>query len=338
MVFGSQRDGLSEHGDRRYFLVMANRDNLLWKPDAAVLVEPIQRAFIEVVGPDALTFLQGQLSQDVSTLAIGANSWAFLLQPHGKVDALVRVTRRGDDAFVIDVDSGYGEPVEGRLRKFMLRTKAEMHVRDWAAVAIRGTDADAVQSTSKQIAADDGSGFVCDALWPAVSGVDVVGEGVHVPDSVPRLGADEYQALRIACGIPAMGSELDEKTIPNEVGFNDIAVSFNKGCYVGQELVARIDSRGNNVPRRLVGLIFDEMELPAPASVLVNTDASVKAKPYGVVTSVARSEILGCGVGLAWLRRETEGAREAHVESPAGVTDTCGLVRIVQLPIVETLI
>ncbi|MEO7429244.1 MAG: hypothetical protein ABIY48_07645, partial [Acidimicrobiales bacterium] len=85
---------------------------------------PIRRDVVRVHGPDAVAFLQGQLSQDVAALAVGASAPSLLLQPTGKVDAWLRVTRMGDDDVLLDVEAGFGPAVHERLRRFKLRTKA----------------------------------------------------------------------------------------------------------------------------------------------------------------------------------------------------------------------
>ena len=99
--------------------------------------------------------------------------------------------------------------------------------------------------------------------WNGWTGVDLLGPGrrrarpgrAALPAGVVRCGADAVEACRIVSGIPAMGTELTAKTIAAEAGLVERTVSFTKGCYTGQELVARIDARGSNVPRRLVGLV-----------------------------------------------------------------------------------
>jgi tRNA-modifying protein YgfZ len=87
---------------------------------------PVTRDVVTVSGPEAGRYLQGQLSQDVVVLAVGASAWSLLLQPTGKVDAWLRVHRTGDEAYALDVDAGWGETVIARLRRFLLRTKAQI--------------------------------------------------------------------------------------------------------------------------------------------------------------------------------------------------------------------
>ena len=91
-----------------------------------VAAVPLSRDVVRVQGPDAVTYLQGQLSQDVAALAVGGTTWSFVLQPQGKVDAWMRVHRLADDTFRLDTDAGAGAAVEARLRRFLLRTKAEI--------------------------------------------------------------------------------------------------------------------------------------------------------------------------------------------------------------------
>ncbi|HJR27055.1 MAG TPA: hypothetical protein VJ804_16370, partial [Acidimicrobiales bacterium] len=107
----------------------------LWTTAGAV---PIRRDVVVVHGPEAVEFLQGQLSQDVAALAVGASAPALLLQPTGKVDAWLRVTRLEDDRLALDVEDGAGEAVAARLRRFKLRTKAELEQGRWVGFAVRG--------------------------------------------------------------------------------------------------------------------------------------------------------------------------------------------------------
>src|ERR1700729_4280692 len=80
----------------------------------------LDRDVVRVAGPDAVSFLQGQCSQDVAGLAVGESAWSFVLQPQGKVDALVRATRVGPDAMILDIEGGYGEALIARLSRFKL--------------------------------------------------------------------------------------------------------------------------------------------------------------------------------------------------------------------------
>src|SRR5688572_3666556 len=96
------------------------------------------RDAVLVSGPEALSYLQGQLSQDVEALAVGASVPSLLLQPTGKVDAWVRVTRTGEDELAVDAEEGHGQAVLARLQRFKLRTKVELTPQQWNGWALRG--------------------------------------------------------------------------------------------------------------------------------------------------------------------------------------------------------
>jgi folate-binding protein YgfZ len=126
------------------------------------------------------------------------------------------------------------------------------------------------------------------------------------------VSAAAFEVARIESGVPRMGAELTEKTIPEETGLVARTVSFTKGCYTGQELVARIDSRGGNVPRRLRSLVLDDLA-PVGASVLFGT------KVVGTLTSVA-AHPAGGAVALAYLGRDVSVPEAVTVTWDDGAT------------------
>lgn len=276
----------------------------------------LDRAVARVSGPEATAYLQGQLSQDVTAMAMGQAAWSLLLAPAGRVDALVRVTRRGDDEFLLDTDAGWGDVVDTRLTRFKLRTRVDIEPLAWRLVALRGPAVPEPQPT-------DGGPVVVPGGWrPLVGagpdGFDVLGPAPAMPAGTVELDASVYDALRIQAGIPAMGAELTEKTIPEEAGIVEATVSFTKGCYTGQELVARIDSRGGHVARRLRGL---RLAAPVDPSAPLELDG----KSVGWVTSVAESPALGW-IGLGYVARA--------VTPPAEVTVAGGAVaQVFPLPL-----
>jgi folate-binding protein YgfZ len=277
----------------------------------------LDRDVVRVSGPDAVSFLQGQCSQDIAGLGVGQSAWSLVLQPQGKVDALVRVARLTDDAVLLDTDGGFGEALIARLSRFKLRVKAQIEPLAWRCLALRGPDASI--AAADLVGADH---LVLDASWPGLPGVDVLGPepGPTIPAGVPLVDPSAYEAVRIEAGAPTMGAELTERTIPAEAGIVDRTVSFTKGCFTGQELVARIDSRGGNVPRHLRGLVLDGA-VPLGASVMVG------AKQVGAITSVAsRPERT---VALAYVGRDVEPPMDASIEWEGGRA----VARIESLPI-----
>lgn len=268
------------------------------KTDAAAVRLP--RDAVSVTGPDARAFLQGQLSQDVEILEVGESTWSLLLQPQGRVVAWVRVTRLAGVEFVLDVDGGYGPLVMERLGHFKLRVECEIRALGWQCVAVRGPRSRDAGAGGARVAAS--------VEWGAVSGVDLLGPEVAIPVGVPEAGREALEVLRIEAGIPAMGSELTQKTIPAEAGIVARSVSFTKGCYVGQELVARIDSRGATTPRLLRGVTVAAGEIP-PAGAMLH----VGTRDVGVLTSVGESPETGTPVALAYVRREVSPPADAEV-------------------------
>jgi folate-binding protein YgfZ len=266
-------------------------------------VVALARDVVLVEGPDAVDYLQGQLSQDVQGLAVGSSAPSLLLQPTGKVDAWLRVTRLGEDLVALDVDTGAGDALAARLRRFLLRTKATLTPAGWTGVALRGS---AVAETAVE------GGHRLPAAWPGLDGLDVLGpDGVPVPSDAD--GVEVLEALRIAAGVPAMGAEVTDATIPAELGqwLIEASVSFTKGCYTGQELVARIDSRGGRVPHPVRGLAI-EGEVPELGAAVVAGDDEV-----GRITSAAADAVLGT-IALAPLSRAVEPGAVVRVVSAAG--------------------
>jgi folate-binding protein YgfZ len=271
-------------------------------------VHILQRDVVSVSGADAEPYLQGQCSQDVAGLRPGATTDSLLLSPQGKIDAFIRVSRSGDGGFVIDADPGSGPAVVARLERFRLRMKVEIRLLDgWVCVAVRGPGAsDAVVGSPP---------FVLPVDWPGLAGLDLLGAAPSElarwvePGAVP-CGDEAWEALRIEAGIPIGGRDALEGSIPAETGLVERTVSFTKGCFTGQELVARLDARGSKVARRLRGVVVLTVagdhgpeDLPAVGSAVLTADG---AQEVGQLTSVAWSPGLRASVALAMLHRRVE--------------------------------
>jgi aminomethyltransferase len=276
---------------------------------SAVLADRSNRELVAVTGPDRARFLQALLSSDVAALQAGAGQWSLLLQPQGKLVAVLRVLAT-DDTLFLDCDPSLGEVVASNLRRFLMRTQADIVELDWACLSVWGPAAEAAVhfcGPALDLAADldhrtfDGA-LVVKAPLPTFDGYDIFVPSGAAADWWRRLeggvawaggstiGPEDADALRIEAGIPLMGVDLDERTIPQEAGVVPKAVSFTKGCYLGQELVARIDTRGHvNRELRIV-----ELDAFAPAgATVVHGDRDV-----GVLTSTARSPHGALGLGL----------------------------------------
>lgn len=265
------------------------------------------RDVLSVTGPQATDYLQGQCSQDVAALDVGGSADTLLLEPDGKLSALVRVVRTAEDTFVLDVEAGFGEAVAQRLARFKLRTKVEIAPLDWPCVALRGPLVGvgiARRGLPSGVRALPFS-------WNGTEGVDLLGPEVEsaVPEGALWCGTQSWEALRVEAGIPAMGRELDGRTIAAEAWLVERAVSFTKGCYTGQELVARLDARGSRVARRLCGLVPLQPDAGDPKALsdagrLVGAEVvATDAKVVGRVTSAAWCPGLGGPGALSYLHR-----------------------------------
>jgi folate-binding protein YgfZ len=254
----------------------------------------VERAFIAVTGEGAEGFLQGQLSQDVA----GGSGLSFLLDPTGKVVAFLRFTPI-EGGFLLDTDPEAADAVVARLQRFLLRTKATVEpVDDRALVRVFG-------------AAPDGAVV---PAWPDASVADLLvadGAAAVAELGVEAMAAQEHERRRILAVVPRSGVDIGPATIPAEAGrwTIDAGVSFTKGCYTGQELVARIDSRGGNVPHPLRLVRFTS---PVAAGQRVNDAGGAE---LGVLTSAAGE------VALAPLPRRTEVGGPVWAEGVPGVVE-----------------
>ena len=275
----------------------------------AGLVDRSDRGAVLVTGPDAWSYLQNLVSADLDVVDAGEGVHSLLLTPQGKLDVDFRLLRVGDEVW-LDCDPGFGEQLTASLNRFRIRVECELTDRsgNWGSLAVRGPHAiDAVAALGVELPAAPHAhvafenAVVVRAPWPGGDGFDVAGPPATVTTAADRLtaagvtpcSADAYEALRIEAGVPRQGFDLDEKTIPQEAFLERDAVSFTKGCFLGQELVCRIDTRGhvNKYLRRLTG-IADEP--PRGAEIVAGE------KVVGTVTSSTPT------VALGYVRHEVE--------------------------------
>jgi folate-binding protein YgfZ len=267
-----------------------------------------------VGGPDARGWLQGQVSQDLGALAVGHSAETLVLSPQGKVEVYCRATMLADDVVLLDTETGYGEVLSRRLGRFRLRVKADLESGIIRCLKVRGpASLTRLASAGLELGAmvADAPATVMSGLWtlavpttwPGYGGLDVLA-AAEVPGwpqlDVPLGDPAAFEVARIEAGVPAMGSELTEKTIPQEAG-NLVAhtVSFTKGCYTGQELVARLDARGGHVAWRLRGVVLDSAGECPDDALLVSGDREI-----GRLTSLAWSPGFAAPVALAYVRRD----------------------------------
>ncbi len=286
--------------------------------DGHTVVTRSTRDVVRAQGPDAVAYLQGQISQNVESLGIGATTWSFVLQPQGKVDAWFRLTRTADDVYLIDLEAGFGQQALDRLARFKLRTQIDFDLSAVAVTAVRGVDA---QSRAAEMA-DATNGVAVPAGWNS-DGWDVLhledADGVDSDTEGLLLAGDTFLEWdRISRGVPAMGAEMDDATIPGATAVVDVSADFTKGCYVGQELVARVDSRGSNTPTKLVSF-----QASTSAKVLAGASLTSEGNDIGHVTSVASTG--DQMIGLGYLKRsavpdDSDGSLRAEVHADDGTS------------------
>jgi folate-binding protein YgfZ len=207
------------------------------------------RSFVRVAGPDAEDYLQRMVSNDVAALEVGSSCDALLLTAKARVIAPLVVLRRAADDFLLSTEPELGERVRAELTRFRFAAKAEIEPEEHDA-------------------------------WLVLGGREVVGDR---PDG-EEVDEEAYERWRVEAGVPRWGRELDGTILPAEAGLTETHVSFTKGCFPGQEPIARQRYRGK-VNRRLRVL---ELEGDPASEELV-----LDGKVVGRITSRAGDRALG---------------------------------------------
>ena len=264
-----------------------------------------------IVGPDAVSFLDALLSQNIASMKTGTAAPSLLLAPNGKLRATLLVMR-GDDRVGLVCDADTVPVVVGDLTRFKIRVDVEIYADERTVWDVWGPDApatlDATPEAGRWNESDAGLLVQFPFRFSAIPRIIVVGDQ---PD-LPVVAAAAAEVIRIEVGEARMGVDLDDGTIPQEGVDIAATVDFRKGCYLGQELVARIDSRGH-VNRRLCGVLVPGEHILIPGSE-INHDG----KTVGTVSSVAHSVAMGGGIGLALVRVEVDDGAEVTVDGIAG--------------------
>lgn len=280
-----------------------------------------------VRGPDTVRFLDGLISQAVTPMEPGSVARSLLLTPQGKLRA-PHLVLRGEDEVGLLTDRGVGAVAVADLLRFRFRVDASVDADPRPVVEVWGPEAVRVVAEVVDVTVTDGwaahgEAVVASAPFAHVRLPRIVTLGVPAGELVAagavRCGRLAADAVRIEAGEPIMGVDIDEKTIAQEADLVADAVDFTKGCYLGQELIARIDSRGH-VNRVLRGVRVTTNVLPPVGSEIVPTGAEAEGKVVGVLTSIAESLTLSAPVGLALVRREIDPGAEVTLRWTGGKT------------------
>lgn len=236
-------------------------------------------------GSDATRFLNDLISQEIGDMIDGEARRSFLLAPQGKLLFILWVVKDGD-RFGLVTEPDRGEELASTLNRYRIRVDVEI----------------AVEPAHVWLVMGEGDGY--DVSWEGVPRRLVIGERPDLPSGT----TEDYERLRVAAGEPVWGVDVDEETIPHESGLVAASVDFTKGCFLGQELVARIDSRGGNTPRNLRML---KTSSPMSTGDVVVADG----QDVGVVTSATGD------VGLAMLKRSVSVGDTVQIGDVDGVVE-----------------
>src|SRR3954453_22804621 len=278
----------------------------------AAVVIPSARRRLVLTGADVADFLQGQVSNDIEALLPGSGCYATLLTAKGKIRCDMRILC-GDGWWIVDVEPQALPVLEHMVRVYSIGRDVKSQADDRPLWSVVGPEARAALDNAPP---PPEHSHVSGELGVYVStdlGVDVIGERPDLPEGT----SDTAAILRVESGRPRLGYELGDDVIPQEAGINERAISFTKGCYVGQETVARLFYKGKP-NRHLRGLRLDE---PAERGAVITSGE----RELGRISSACVSPRLG-PIALALVRRE------AAPGDSVQVGDAGAVAQVVELP------
>ncbi len=305
---------------RAYTRIMVTLDEYELLSERAGLVARPGRAVLELEGSEAAEFLQGQVTNDIEALQPGEGCYAALLDHKGKLRTDLRVTCLAPDRLIVDAEPAGRRALARTFEMYSLgRQVTSRDVTDERALlSLIGPH---VREALDGAPPDTEHACIEGALGVYVTtdlGVDLIVPAADVAAvrdqlGVPEASEDAAELLRVERGRPRLNLDMDSSTMPQEAGINDRAVSFTKGCYVGQETVARLFYRGKP-NRHMRGLRLND-------PVAHGTPVMLGDKQVGTIGSVATSPTLGT-IALALIRREAEPGSEVLVgDAPATVVE-----------------
>ncbi|HNC92785.1 MAG TPA: glycine cleavage T C-terminal barrel domain-containing protein [Solirubrobacterales bacterium] len=297
------------------------------------LIERADRAWLEVTGPDAAGFLQSQVTNETEELAAGSGVYAALLDRKGHLQAEMRILRLDGERFLIDTEATTGPALLKHFSMYKIGRKVEVGETDRAlfsligpaAVEVTGLTPGSENDFTETVIAGAGCLVVVTALGLDVicdpGSSDAVRAQLEADRAVP-VSAEAAEILRVERGRPRFGFDMTEANMPAEAGIVDRAVSFTKGCYIGQEPVARLHYKGRP-NRHLRGL--------RPGGPVAHGDpVRLGDRQLGEVGTAVLSPASG-RIALSILRKEAEPGSVVTVETEAGEVEA----EVVELPFIE---
>jgi len=276
----------------------------------------LNRALISLTGQDRVRWLNGMVSNNVRDLAQGHGVYAFVLNAQGQIQGDLYIFNRGEN-LLLEIDRAQVETLLPLLRRYIIMDKVEVEdlsdkleeiglagpksAEALAALGLNSTDLAPLQFADKQWKVDitvvrgDNPCVPNYELWVAKEQAESLWNTLLAAGAL-EVKDDALETFRILCGVPQIGRDIRERTLPQETG-QERALSFTKGCYIGQEIVERIRARGS-VHRAFVGF---EVEGPPPSS---GTKIQYEGKDVGEITSVASAPLKQKRLALGYLRKD----------------------------------
>ena len=296
--------------------------------ETAGVIDLSSRGRICLTGADRVRFLHGQVTNDVKKLRVGEGCYAALVTARGKMESDLNIFCLQDE-LLLDFEPGLTEKISQRLEKYLVADDVEIvdAAPHYGLLSVQGPKSETVISSvslfnelpekefqSKKIAdAALGEIYLMNHPRLAVSaGFDLFVPAGSIGAATEKLiaaakrvggcvvGLDSLEVARIEAGVPRFGADMDETNIPIECGIESRAISYNKGCYIGQEVINRIHTMGH-VNKELRGLrLADDLKtLPAKGDKLFHD-----GKEVGYITSASKSSALKANIALGYVRRE----------------------------------
>lgn len=314
--------------------------------EAAGLYDRSHRSKLKLTGSERESYLQGMVTNDVVKPPVGRGAYVAMLTVKGRMVADGRVLKRAEE-LLIDMEPGRAEPASEFLDKFLISEDAEIHdvTGDWSLFsfvgpraaevlsAVLGTEISQLEEYEiREVESEGGTMLVVGTNLVGSPGLDVWVASTAGAAFLSRalekgraaglapVGLEAMEIARVEAGLPRYGVDMTEETIPLEANL-ERAIAYDKGCYIGQEVIARATYRGQ-MNRKLVGLSFADGEVPARQTKLFKDPAD--ARPIGVITTAVKSPLFPGPICLGYVRRElltpgtelkTESGRVARVEA-----------------------
>ena len=295
---------------------------------AAVMIDRPSQGTIALTGADRSSFLHALVTNDIARLTKGTGTYAAYLTPQGRMISDMRVVETGS-RMLLGVERDLAAALAERLDRLIFSEDVQVsdvtdeldvigvHGPSAAAMIQRATGASVIDLSgqydnlivdSLTIVRDDALALPGFDVYVAKGDADALRATLHAA-GVVTAGVETYETLRIEAARPRFGVDMNTDTIPLEAGIEDRAISFTKGCYVGQEVIIRVMHRGHGrVARRLVSIVLPSGNVPAHGDGIVIGDRRV-----GEITSAAESPTLGSVLALGYVHRDhAEPGTDAH--------------------------